>query len=225
MAGGYVNLPNDPFEELRLQLEDARRRLAELERPTGSQIYDSLATLTDLVNNLADEIANVSASGATWQGPVSSGSGNITTTSGDFYTPHGRATPVVVSYVAAYLDSVGRLGATPSTGRLKRDVRPAHWTREQRAAIRVVFYRLRAAYIIADMAGDPDAAETLVGVIGEELLEAGFPEFVVLDEKGKVFTVRYELLALIAIDGLQDAERELETLRADVDAIRAKLDL
>lgn len=220
MAGGYVNLPNDPFEELRLQLEDARRRLAELERPTGSQIYDSLATLTDLVNNLATEIANVSSSGATWYGPVSAGTGTIQTTSGDIYTPHGRATPVVTSYVAAYLNSDGRLGATPSTRRLKRDIRTASWTREQRDRIRIVYYRLRAAYIIADMEGDADGAETLVGLIGEELLEAGLPEFVVLDERGRVFSVRYELLALVAIDGLQQVERDLDDLRDEVASLR-----
>lgn len=220
MGNGYPVVPADDLAVFRQIVEQIQRRLRELEALDGSQVYDTLATLTDMVNNLATEIANVSSSGATWYGPVSAGTGTIQTTSGDIYTPHGRATPVVTSYVAAYLNSDGRLGATPSTRRLKRDIRTASWTREQRDRIRIVYYRLRAAYIMADMEGDADGAETLVGLIGEELLEAGLPEFVVLDERGRVFSVRYELLALVAIDGLQQVERDLDDLRDEVASLR-----
>lgn len=220
MVSGYQRPRLDELDGLKHQLEAALRRLRELEAADGMQNYNALVELRNQVENLATEIANVSSSGATWYGPVSAGTGTIQTTSGDIYTPHGRATPVVTSYVAAYLNSDGRLGATPSTRRLKRDIRTASWTREQRDRIRIVYYRLRAAYIIADMEGDADGAETLVGLIGEELLEAGLPEFVVLDERGRVFSVRYELLALVAIDGLQQVERDLDDLRDEVASLR-----
>lgn len=220
MGNGYSLPERDALGQVVAALREGGRRLGEVETQRGSQLFDIVSDLRSVVDNLAATIAALSASGETWYGPVSAGTGTIQTTSGDIYTPHGRATPVVTSYVAAYLNSDGRLGATPSTRRLKRDIRTASWTREQRDRIRIVYYRLRAAYIIADMEGDADGAETLVGLIGEELLEAGLPEFVVLDERGRVFSVRYELLALVAIDGLQQVERDLDDLRDEVASLR-----
>lgn len=220
MGNGYSLPERDPLGQVAKALRDGSRRLGEVETQRGTQLYDTIAELRSVVDNLAATIATLSSSGATWYGPVSAGTGTIQTTSGDIYTPHGRSTPVVTSYVAAYLNSDGRLGATPSTRRLKRDVRTASWTREQRDKIRVVYYRLRAAYIIADIEGDADSAETLVGLIGEELLEAGLPEFVVLDDRGRVFSVRYELMGLVAIDGLQQAEAEIDSLRSEIEGLR-----
>jgi hypothetical protein len=196
MAGGYVNLPADAYEGLRRRFETIDARLRELERPTGSQYYDSLKKITDLVNNLAEEIENVSASGATWQGPVAAGSGNIVTTSGDFYTPHGRATPVVTSYVAAYLNTDGRIGATVSAERFKQDIEPRAYTLEQIAMVQVVSYRLRTA--VAELGAQ---AQVEVGVIAEQLVEAGLSEFVVFDEDGAPFTVNYDRLDLLGVAG------------------------
>lgn len=220
MAGGYVNLPDDPLEDLRRRLQDAQRRLDELERPSGSQIYDTLATLTDLVNNLAAEIEAVSASGATWQGPVSSGSGNIqassgdiVTSSGDFYTPHGRATPVVSSYVAAYINVDGRIGATPSARRFKRDIRPAGYSMEQIEKIQLVSYRLREA--VKEIG--PDAAWE-VGVIAEQLLDAGLPEFVICDEKGEPFSVAYDRLALLGLAGVQSLGERVSRIESLIES-------
>ena len=148
--------------------------------------------------------------------------GNFNAANGTLVSPYARANSVVTGYVAAYLDSSGVLLSTPSSRRMKRDIVTASWTREQRRQLRVVYYRLRAAYILADMRGDdPSTVETLVGVIGEEMLAAGFPEFVVLDKRGRVFTVHYELLGLIALDGVQQHDDELDQLRAEVAELRA----
>jgi|GEM_PF-6779101 len=133
MAGGYVNLPDDPLEDLKRRLQDAQRRLDELERPSGSQIYDTLETLTNLVNNLAAEIEAVSASGATWQGPVSSGSGNIQASSGDLkttsgyvYTPAGYALDITYTRRAAWLGNDGRLGWASSSRQNKTNIKDSH---------------------------------------------------------------------------------------------------
>ena len=120
---------------------------------------------------------------------------------------YARAHSVVTGYVAAYLDAGGNLLSTPSSRRMKRDIEDAHWTPEQWRKIRTVHYRLRAAYILHG-----DDAETLAGVIGEEMLDLGLDEFVVLDDKGRVQTVHYELLALIALDAVQQLANQLDDI-------------
>ena len=65
--------------------------------------------------------AATSASVTTTAGATVGGDINVT---GDLYTPHGRATPVVSGYVSAWLNVDGRLGATASTRASKRDLIP-----------------------------------------------------------------------------------------------------
>lgn len=223
MAGGY-NIPaTGDFGELLQRLDSLRTQVDELAAPSGTQTANALQQIRDLVNGIISQ-TNLSVPGYMSAGTsITAGTtivagGDVSSSGGTFVSPYARSHSVVTSYVAAYIDAGGNFLATPSTARLKRDVVTATWTRAQRDAIRVVYYRLRSAYILADMAGDPDLAETLVGVIGEELIEAGFPEFVVLDTKGRVFTVHYELLALIAIDGLQQAEARIDDLEARLTA-------
>lgn len=42
MAGGYDTTPTDPLDVLRSQLVDLKARVSELERPSGTQLYESL---------------------------------------------------------------------------------------------------------------------------------------------------------------------------------------
>jgi len=222
MGNGYPVVQPDELADLRAKIQSAFTKIRELERPTGTQLSDAVATLQDLVNGLLNQV-NVVATGSVTAGTYVSAGTNFTASNGTLVSPYARSHSVVTSYVAAYIDGSGNFLSTPSSLRMKRDIRTATWTREQRDKIRSVFYRLRAAYILADMQGqDTNTVETLPGVIGEELLEAGLPEFVVLDSRGRVFTVRYELLALVAIDGLQQVEAQMDALRADVAELRAE---
>jgi hypothetical protein len=144
---------------------------------------------------------------------------NIVAPNGTLVSVFARNNSVVTSYVAAYIDGSGNFLSTPSARRMKRDIEDAHWTATQWRGIRTVFYRLRAAWILADMRGeDPSkSVERLAGVIGEELLALGLKEFVVLDKCGQVFTVHYELLGLIAIDAAQQLAVEMDGLAARLD--------
>lgn len=223
MAGGYNVPATGDFGELIQRLTDMRSQIDELAAPSGTQTANALQQIRDLVDGIITQTnltvpGYMSAGTSMSAGTTITAGGNVTSSGGTFVSPYARSHSVVASYVAAYIDGSGNFLSTPSTRRLKRDIVTATWSRAQRDAIRVVYYRLRAAFIIADMAGDSDDAETLVGVIGEELIEAGFPEFVVLDDKGRVFTVRYEMLALIALDGLQQAEARIDDLEARLDA-------
>lgn len=51
MAGGYSTPNVDPLDQLRSELADAKRRLDELERPTGSQLAQTVANLQSLLSN------------------------------------------------------------------------------------------------------------------------------------------------------------------------------
>ena len=69
---------------------------------------------------------NASVAGDLTAGGVST-TGNLDvdgqmTIDGPIFTPHGRANSVVTSYVAAYINSDGRLGATPSRRDMKDHV-------------------------------------------------------------------------------------------------------
>lgn len=197
MAGGYVNLSDDPIEELGRKLGDVIRRLDELERPTGSQVYDTLATLTDLVNNLATEIENVSASGATWQGPVSSGSGNITTTSGYVFTPAGYGYDITYTRRAAWLGNDGRLGWASSSREHKTNIRDANIDPLAVLAISPRLFNYKAE--VEKHRDDPEyKVATEFGAIAEELADLGLWQ-VVIYEDGKPVGIHYDLLGLLAI--------------------------
>jgi len=216
MPGGYVVPPTGPLGEIKRVLEDHDRDISEAGRASGTQTAEALQQIRDILDGIVGA-TNISVPGYVSAGTTVNAGGNVNA-GGTLVSTYARTHSVVTSYVAAYIDGSGNFLATPSTRRMKRDIITATWTAEQRARIRVVYYRLRSAFILADMQGDGVEAETLVGVIGEELIEAGFPEFVVLDAKGRVFTVRYELLALIALDGLQQAEARIDQLEARLDA-------
>jgi hypothetical protein len=114
----------------------------------------------------------------------------------------GSAAPVTSSYTALYRNGDGRVGVSPSAARFKKNVRDKSYTLEDLLRMRVVNYQLRADLFDKD---DPHRANgpVEVGVIAEDLVEAGLSEFVVFDEDGQPLSVHYERLALVAISALQ----------------------
>lgn len=129
--------------------------------------------------------------------------------SNHIFSPAGRATPVVTSYVSAYFNSDGRLGIDPSAARFKQDVQPRVYTLEDAAKIGqlVVTYRLRAA---VEQYGD--AADTLTGMIAEALVDAGFPEFVAFDTGGIILTIAYDRMVVVAFGALAEVAGRLAAL-------------
>lgn len=152
----------------------------------------------------------VSGASATFTGAVSGGSLSGTTctltgdlgaanvrlgSSGTVYSLYALTNPVVTAYVAAYINGPdGRFGATPSARRFKQDIRRKTYTVEdaKRLSSLIVNYRLKEA-----VKAYGDAAPVEVGVIAEELIKAGFPEFVIHDQKGRTLSVAYERIWLV----------------------------
>jgi hypothetical protein len=126
-------------------------------------------------------------------------------------------TPVTSSYVAMFRNGDGRVGISPSARRFKKDIKDRAYTAEHLRAIRVVSYRLKASVY-----GDGwEDAPVDVGVIAEELIDAGLAEFVVFDQDGAALSVHYERLSLVAIGALQDALDRLDSIEARLAALEA----
>ena len=120
---------------------------------------------------------------------------------------------VVSGYVAVYRDGSGRLGISPSTRRVKKNI--ATWTPNLQAllAIEVVTFHYRAAMFDPDdpRRGDP-ARE--VGLIAEDLVGLGLDWLVYLDDEGLPAGVHYERLALALVPLIQDHEARLTAIEA-----------
>lgn len=125
---------------------------------------------------------------------------------------------VTSGYVAMYRNGDGRVGISPSARRFKKEIKPRPYTLAQLRAIRVVNYRLKA-----DVYGEgwEDAPQD-VGVIAEELVDAGLAEFVVFDADGAPLSVHYERLALVAIGALQETADRLDSLEERLAALEQR---
>jgi hypothetical protein len=73
----------------------------------------------------------------------------------------------------------------------------------------VVNYRLKEA---VKQYGDDAPVE--VGVIAEELIKAGFPEFVIHDAKGRTLSVAYERIWLVMASAFGQLADEIDALKA-----------
>jgi hypothetical protein len=118
------------------------------------------------------------------------------------------AAPVTSSYAAMYRNGDGRVGITPSARRFKKDITDHRYTVEDARRVRVRDYRLRE-----EVFGSDDAPVE-VGVIAEELIDAGLGEFVAFGEDGRPATVHYERLALVAIGAVQELASRVEALES-----------
>lgn len=119
--------------------------------------------------------------------------------------------PVSTGYSSLYVNSDGRFGATPSARRYKRDIKPHSYTLEQLARIQLVTYRLKAA-----VKEHGDQAPREVGVIAEQLIDAGLSEFVIFNSDGETQSVAYERLALVALGALQELAARHDALEQRV---------
>lgn len=155
------------------------------------------------------------ASGNQFYTATKVGINNELTVVGPIYSPHGRANPVSSSWVAAALDSAGRLGVQPSARRFKKNVRTYEYTDEQLDAFLALLdrvYQLRA--FIEGAPTSPD----LLGWIAEEVLEAGFGELVAFDDDEQPLTINYAM-AVIPLHALAKRQaRQITALAARLDA-------
>jgi hypothetical protein len=113
-------------------------------------------------------------------------------------TGRGDAIPVLI-------DSAGQLGTLSSSRRFKNAIKPIDKASEAILALKPVTFHYKS-----DNAGTPQ-----FGLIAEEVAEIN-PDLVVRDEKGEVYTVRYDAVNAMLLNEFLKEHHKLQELEASV---------
>lgn len=147
--------------------------------------------------DIAAALAAANAAAAAVGGKRDWGDGNFG--GNPIYTPHGRSNPVSSSYVAAYINADGRIGASPSSRRYKTNVTPLSVEVPDILAIEPVeFDRIE---------GDHE-----VGLIAEQV-EEHVPQIVVRTGD-QIDGVHYHLLPVLLLRVVQEQQARIAALEA-----------
>lgn len=232
--GRYPTPSGDGLMPLMRDLSEIRRRLSELEQPTGTSMNSLVAQVQEAIANINATVtaaiaansytktqidskiaspgninpANVSASGSI------SASGGLTV-SGEVRMPNVPVTILTSAYFATYgsTNDGGRMGHVPSSRRFKQDIAPAALEPDQLLALQLVTFRYIEA--VNELGDD---ADTEIGLIAEDVHDLGMTWLVYYDSDGQPVGIRYERLALALLPTVQ-------SLHADVAAIKIRLGL
>ena len=120
-------------------------------------------------------------------------------------TAQNNAVPVLI-------DSAGQLGTTSSSRRYKREIKPMDHTSEAILGLKPVTFHYKS-----DSKNTPQ-----FGLIAEEVEELN-PDLVVRDEKGDIYTVRYEAVNAMLLNEFLKAHRRIEAQDKRIDQLTAQL--
>lgn len=126
---------------------------------------------------------------------------------GVFARTTGHPTTLLVQ-----VDQNGQLGTAASSRRYKQDIQDMGSSTERLFSLRPVTFRYKV---------HPDGPVHF-GLIAEEVDEV-MPELVVRGKDGQTETVAYQELAPMLLNELQKQRRELQMLKAELEAVRAAL--
>lgn len=222
---GYGTQSTDPFDQLFELLRTFGLRLAELERPTGSQTYQAVQKLTALVNGLLAQVNGI-FSGFVTIGTTLDVVGRSTLTGG-VTSADVKSRTLSVSYDAVYIDVNNIMGKSPSALRFKQDLEKYNFDPNIIDLMQGFTFRLIGA---VEALGE--AAPREHGYIADYLDAVGLGMFVRRDEDGQFSGLAYERLVMVAIDSLKDARRtirsqqdEIAEMKTDLAAIKSNLGL
>src|SRR5207249_1179045 len=127
-------------------------------------------------------------------------------------TANANAVPVVI-------DSAGQLGTTSSSRRFKKQIKPMDQTSEAILGLKPVTFHYKS-----DSTGTPQ-----FGLIAEEVAEVN-PDLIMRDDKGEIYTVRYEAVNAMLLNEFLKEHQKVEAqeatmteLKKDFQAAIAKL--
>jgi len=120
-------------------------------------------------------------------------------------TAQNNAVPVLI-------DSAGQLGTMSSSRRYKKEIKPMGKTSDAILALKPVTFHYKSNSI-----GIPE-----FGLIAEEVAEVN-PDLVVRDEKGEIYTVRYEAVNAMLLNEFLKAHRRIEEQDRRIDQLTAQL--
>ena len=113
-------------------------------------------------------------------------------------TANANAVPVVI-------DSAGQLGTTSSSRRFKNEIKPMDQTSEAILGLKPVTFHYKS-----DRAGTPQ-----FGLIAEEVAKVN-ADLVVRDEKGEIYTVRYDAVNAMLLNEFLKEHRKNEEQEATI---------
>ena len=119
-------------------------------------------------------------------------------------TQHPDAIPVLI-------DSSGQLGTVSSSRRFKKEIEPMARASEAILALKPVTFHYKS-----DKTGTPQ-----FGLIAEEVAAVN-PDLVVRDEKGEIYTVRYDAVNAMLLNEFLKEHRKVEDLKKDFQATVAQ---
>ncbi len=140
---------------------------------------------------------------------------------GDIYSPHARITPVVTSYVGAWINSDGRIGASASSAVYKQDFTPADTDPMVEAILTIALLRFRYIEAVKELGDD---APFELGAIAEYLETTPLREYVYRDSNGEVMGISYERLTIPLVATVQSLNARLTDAEATVASLTARLD-
>ena len=214
MAGGYVVPPDGPLGDLIQAITDVKRRIRELEAPTGTQTAEALQQIQDILAGLLNP-SSITTTGSVTAGTTVNAGTNVNV-GGYVYTPAGYGYDITYTRRSAWLGNDGRLGYASSSREKKTNIRDAKIDPKAVLAIVPRLFKYRAE--VAKNRKDPDyEAATEFGAIAEELHDLGLTE-VVFYEDGKPAGIHYDLLGLLAIVAAQSVNTRVDALEKRLEA-------
>ena len=115
---------------------------------------------------------------------------------------------------AVFVASNGKLGTLTSSRRFKKDIADMDAASEALLALRPVTFRYKPE---VDKAGIPQ-----YGLVAEEVAEVN-PDLVVRDEKGEIYTVRYEAVNAMLLNEFLKEHREVQEQKATITQLNSRL--
>jgi len=126
----------------------------------------------------------------------------------------GISGKTAVGGAAVFVTANGKLGTVTSSRRFKKDIADMDAASEALHALRPVTFRYKPEL---DQGGIPQ-----YGLVAEEVAEVN-PDLVVRDEKGEIYTVRYEAVNAMLLNEFLKAHRRIEEQDKRIDQLTAQL--
>jgi hypothetical protein len=121
----------------------------------------------------------------------------------------------VSSGVAVYIDSNGQLGTVTSSKRFKEEIEDMGDVTADLMKLRPVTFRYKAPY-------DDGTRLLQYGLIAEEVAKV-LPDLVQLDKQGKPFTVRYNAVNAMLLEGYQKQQEKIAEQEARIQDQEARI--
>jgi hypothetical protein len=118
------------------------------------------------------------------------------------------------SGTAVFINSDGKLGTSTSSRRFKEEIKPMEQASEALYALKPVTFRYKKEI-------DP-AARPQFGLVAEEV-ERVNPDLVVRDDKGEIYTVRYEQVNAMLLNEFLKEHKRVEEQQEQITALSSRI--